>query len=224
MNHRSLPAKTTPRWPPKPGPRPFARAMSVVRSYGRRFDTRNCMSGDTSKLKPTGGRPSASARDSGTERALSSVSGKPSASSSTGLSPCQVIAGSTTSTRPPGARERLPAPSGTRAARRAASRTRYTPVRAVFGTPTAEHRRLADSTPQRPAAAERRKGAAHAPGCPADRQDRSRAGPHRLERRAAARPPIVTPAPGCALAGVGGSLRGDDPATSARFSTVTANA
>ena len=68
------------------------------------------------------------------------MSAKPSESSSTGLSPCQVIAGSTTSGRGRSiARLRWgspPPPAATARWSPARTRTRYTPVVSVFGIPT----------------------------------------------------------------------------------------
>ena len=101
-SQRSAPASTTPRRPAAAGRRPGA---APGRSSGRTAAPRTAAerAAPPRRAKPAG-RPSTSGRASRIGCPSSSVLGIPSPSSSTGFRPCQVSAGSTTSTfaAPPG--------------------------------------------------------------------------------------------------------------------------
>src|SRR4051812_2987554 len=167
-------------------------------------------------------RPLANGRVSGTAALVSSVSGKPSASSSTGLSPCHVIVGSTTSTRP---RRRPWTVSGATVAPLAeVIPTRYTPVGARRGSGM-----LSAGARPRPC----RRGFRDPSGVSVQRSGplmpltpTCAVAPERTGSSggAALGPAIVTPVPWTAVFAVGGRRGGDEPATCATFSTVTPNA
>ena len=100
--------------------------------------SRKRMNGATSRPN-SGGRPPRKGLSSGTERAVSSVSPKPSKSSSSSFRPCHVIAGSTTSGRPPDGPPWTA--TGTLArSRPALMRSTWRPVSALAGISTRKRR------------------------------------------------------------------------------------